>query len=316
MTIIKCDRLNRIFITGISGFLGASLGNILVQRKEKFSIIGIYNSYQDLHLKIPNLETAKSDIKDVSKLRSIVQKFKPDTIIHCAALRDLEYCQSHPKEAEHVNIQGTENIVQVCNEMDSKLIFISSDMVFPGDDAKYTETSKRRPINLYGETKKIAEDLVMNNLPANSWIIIRLSRLYGLHPLKRRLDFVGSLREKLEQKVRIKLQTDEYRNNTYIPWAAKMIIELCQEGVTGIFNVCGSECIDKFTFGNMIAEEFDLPTELITPITTDELNSRVNRPKKLLLDNSKLKTKVDELNLMPTIRDTLKTLKHQSLLEN
>jgi len=223
----------------------------------------------------------------------------------------LEYCEAALNEAFEVNTSGTENVARCCKEFGAKLVFISTDNVFFGSDSLYTESSKQRPANVYGETKTAAEKYVMNLLSKNahSWLIIRLSVLYGYHPLSRRADFVSFVIDKLKQNEKVQLFMDKYRNFTYLEWLAKVILMLSRRECGGIYHVCGDECINNLDFGMMIAEEFGLPKEPIIPSRTDDLTKDVVRPKKIILDNSKLRAELGEDAMMPTIRKTLDQIK-------
>lgn len=316
-TIYKeSDCVNKILITGVSGLLGATLAiklnETFLDTNKDTIIFGLYNSYQNLTNERLCIKAIKVDITDSAELRTLCQKVKPDIIIHCAALRDLELCAQQPKQAKLVNFEATKEIVNICNDLDTKLVFISTDMVFDGDEPKFIETSARKPMNVYGETKKLGEDCIMNNMDEGTWTIIRTSRLFGKHPLLRRNDFVGSVIEQLKRGQGLKLPVDEYRNNTYVKWAAEAIIKLYLKDVSGIFHVCGNECINKFDWGQMIAEEFKLHMDLILPIKMEDITSKVTRPGEVVLDNTKLRGELDEEEMMPSIREILRIMANEN----
>jgi dTDP-4-dehydrorhamnose reductase len=306
--------VQKILITGVSGFLGLSLVNSYNETANENEVIitGLYNSYQKLPKKYLGMDSYKVDITDTAELNKICQKVKPDIIIHCAALRDLEFCDENPELADQVNYKATEELVRSCTDLGSRLVFISTDMVFDGSEPRFAETSARKPVNKYGETKMSAEDSVMNYMEDGAWLIIRTSRLFGHHPLSRRTDFVGSVIEQLKRRQGLKLPIDEYRNNSHVTWCAQVIIELLEKNATGIYHVCGDECINKFDFGQMIAESFELPMDLIIPMKMEDYNSEVIRPKKVILDNSKLLSELGPEARMQSIQNILHKMAEES----
>jgi dTDP-4-dehydrorhamnose reductase len=271
----------------------------------------------------------KVDITNEMNLMKILQKNQPDLIIHSAAIRDLEFCEINIVHAKKVNIQATTSIINFCNNTNSKLYFISTDMVFPGSEKKFSESSIMKPLNYYGNTKVQAETLIESNLEPDNWLIARISRLYGPHPLNRRKDFIETIIGINEKNKEINLLIDEYRNITYTPWAAKVIIQLIERNHIGRFHICGNENISKFEWGKLIVDKFDLNEKIIKSINYSDLikeyqqqiseqknkNSETHiynpliRPKKLILDNSKLLSTIGAKSLMPSISETLKEIK-------
>ncbi len=322
------DRLRKILITGSSGFLGAILVESFFKEpwadQDHTQILGLYNKYNDLPTKWPNQQpkvdvsfvTGRVDIRDVKALTDIVTDFSPDIVIHCAALRDLEYCESYPAKAGSVNVVGTENMVSLCNKLGCKLVYISTDMVYDGTATLYNETSGLHPVNEYGKSKAAGEELVRNGLHTDSWTIIRISRLYGVHPLGREPDLARTILERTGNNQEVVLPTDEYRNVTYAPWAAKAIIALSKHNAFGVFHVCGDLPISKYDFGIMIAKQFGSSTERIKPVSSEHYQMSnashgpaVTRPKRVMLNNTKLRTIIGSKSMMPTIADTLKMFK-------
>jgi dTDP-4-dehydrorhamnose reductase len=307
--------LKKVLITGTSGLLGAKLVNSLVTNFEDISCLGLYNIYQDtfsgLSQQSSNLKFEQVDIRDEKTLEKVFDYFSPDTVIHCAALRELEYCETHPQQAQEVNVTGTEYIAKCCKELGARLVFISTDIIFDGSEEKYSESSEPRPLNVYGNTKATSEQLIGDILPDDRWLIIRLSVLYGHHLLGRRKDFVEFVVEKLISNQKVQLFSDKFRNITYLEWVSQTILRLCDNDSTGIFHVCGDECLNNLVWGEMIADVFGLNENLIIPTTMEEVLKGITRPKRIFLDNSKLRTFMGEENMMPQVRETLIDIKKQ-----
>ena len=304
--------MQRIFITGISGFLGITLADIFYDHSNEYTIQGQYNNYKAFPDEMPHLDALKLDITDMDRLRDVIIKFEPDMILHCAALRDLSYCETHPNEAEHVNVTGTENIVQLCDELGLKLVLLSTDLVFSGEEIRYVEASETEPLNKYAETKVACEKLVRRRLQSDQWLIVRVSVLFGIHRLLRRADFVKFILNRLRKNQEVKVFYDKYRNVTHVSWAAKAIKMLIDSGAVGVYHVCGDECINYQEWSEMIAAEFELSPELLVPVPLTDFKSSFVNPKKIQMDNSKLRQTIGSGAMMPSIRMVLQKLKTES----
>ena len=116
--------MKKIFVTGGSGLLGSK---IIRHNSAEFEIIGAFNAHP---FELSGAETVQIDITNPSKTIIAISELAPDCIIHSAALRDMDYCERYPEAAWQTNVDGTRNIVNACNEIGAKLIFISTDMVF------------------------------------------------------------------------------------------------------------------------------------------------------------------------------------------
>ncbi len=307
--------MKKVLITGTSGFLGSKLVNSLVKNCEDISCLGLYNIYQDtfsgLSQQSSNIKFEQVDIRDEKTLVKVFNNFSPDTVLHCAAIRDLEYCETHPQQANDVNVKGTEYITKCCKELGATLVFISTDIIFDGSEDKYTESSEPKPLNVYGNTKATSENFIIDMLSDNRWLIIRLSVLYGHHLLGRRKDFVEFVVEKLIHNQEVQLFSDKFRNISYLDWVSQTILRLCDSNSTGIFHVCGDECLNNQAWGEIIADVLGLNENLIISVTMEEVLKGITRPKKIFLDNSKLRSVIGVENMMPKVKETLIEIKKQ-----
>jgi len=166
----------KTLITGVTGLLGRT---IVFENKEILDIIGGYypeKKYETLN----NLKNKYLlDIRDLKKIKEIVTNEKIEVIINCASLANVDYVETHKEEAYNTNYCGTKNIVDLCKEYKIKLVQISSNAVYDGNNPLYNENSKRNPINYYGNLKVMEEDYVMTNL--ENFVIIRPILMYGLN---------------------------------------------------------------------------------------------------------------------------------------
>ena len=151
-TNLKQDvkEISRVMITGPSGFLGCRLN---IYYKEKYTLF------------CPRHD--EMDITSEDSVMKYLAENRPDVVIHCAAISSTGYCQEHPEESFRVNVLGTENLAKACKEVDTKLIYMSSDQVYNGTAKKglLTEEVPLYPVSVYGKDKREAERRVQQILP-------------------------------------------------------------------------------------------------------------------------------------------------------
>ncbi|GAL35372.1 dTDP-4-dehydrorhamnose reductase [Vibrio maritimus] len=107
-------------------------------------------------------------------------EFKPDFVIHAAAIAVTDFCNQHPDVAHKVNVQGAINVANACKAIGAKLVFISTEQVFNGnpESGPYTEDSTPVPDTVYGQNKLEAEKELASILP-EMWVL-RFTWLFGL----------------------------------------------------------------------------------------------------------------------------------------
>lgn len=268
-----------ILITGGSGFLG---GNLIVQISQRFNIYSTYNTV------IPNFKNqTRLDITNEKEVFDILLEIKPDVIIHTAAMTNINKCFLDKVSCWKVNVEGTKNIVSAAEHIGSRLIYISTDMVYSGNESFYTETSEPKPICYYGKTKLEAEKIV--GVSKLSYIIARVSLIYGLSKNNRKI-FSEEIIKLLKQQRVIKLFTDEYRTPIYIDDLCKILFTLIDKSdLTGIFNISGDERVSRYEFGERLADLFGFSKKLLEPISIDDFNFLNKRPKDCSTSNLKIK---------------------------
>src|SRR3989338_1286127 len=121
---MKDDRKKRMLITGVSGLLGNNLAFCL---KDTYDILGLYHTYR---VEIDGIRTGSVDLTSKDGLGEFIEEFQPDIIVHCAAQADVDACEKEPREAERMNVLGTQNLLRNLNGQMTKVIFISTDLVY------------------------------------------------------------------------------------------------------------------------------------------------------------------------------------------
>lgn len=163
---------HRIVVTGGAGFIGSNLIKKLIHRNNE--VLAIDNLFVGKEKSIPEgCLFEKVDIRS-NEIKKILNMFEPDVIIHLAALHYIPYCNNNPEETFNVNVMGTKNLLDSYNP--ESFVFASSAAVYPISNFPLKEEAFG-PIDIYGKTKLIGEDLV--KLYCNNHIIGRFFNVYG-----------------------------------------------------------------------------------------------------------------------------------------
>lgn len=287
--------MERLFITGGSGLLGSKFNRFA----DDYEVITTYNSN-------PRENAVKLDITDGKDVRDKIESLTPDLVVHSAALTNVDYCEDHQEEAYKINAQATLNIAEACKKVDAKLIYVSTDFVFDGEEGSYSEDHKTNPVSYYGLSKLKGEEFVQNT--GGNYAITRVSVLYGLHT---NFNFVTWVINELRAENQINIVTDEYNSPTYADNAAEAILNIYANDKTGIYHIAGDERINRFKFAENIARIFELDETLINPIKSEELTRKAQRPMDSSLSVEKAKNDLDIklLNTVNGLKEMKKVMK-------
>lgn len=265
-------------VIGASGFIGNSLYSLL--KKNRKEVIGTYFSYEK-----PNLFF--SDMTKKSDLEILFNKHTPNITYMPAFIPGVDNCEKS-EETNVVNKNGIRNVVDICKEYNSKLIFYSSDYIFNGISGPYLETEKYNPINRYGSTKVICEKYV-KELP--DFLIIRTTIVYGYDINSK--NFLMTLVSDLKNNKKRRVPIDQIGSPTYVKDLVNISLELVNKSKKGIYNVAGPDLCTRYEFALKIARIFELNENLIIPVSTSELKQKAKRPLKAGLLIDKIRTEID-----------------------
>ncbi len=272
--------MNRIMITGVSGFFGWNLFHCL---KSRYRILGMYGCHRP---RITGGKLFPLDIRDGTAVDRVCREFTPEIIIHAAAVTSPAECMNNKERAREINVTGTENIARAAREKDARLIFISTDRVFDGKKGDYNETDIPLPLGHYGKTKLAGEELVRAITP--DYLILRLPLMYG-PPSPFHGSFLEFMLEGFRSQSTINLFTDQYRTPLYVEDAGRGIeLILDHPELTGLYHLGGSERVNRADFGYRMAEIFGLDPAIINQIRMDERSSIPPTPADVSLNSDKL----------------------------
>ena len=167
------DALNRptLLVTGASGFLGWHLCH---QATLDWNVIGVCRSTST---SIRNVDVQTVDLTKSVQVAALLDSIKPDAVIHAAALANPNTCEQTPAVSERINVGTTRQIAAWCGHASVPMVFTSTDLVFNGLEAPYSELDPPSPICVYGEHKLAAERVVLDHAP--NGLVCRLPLMFG-----------------------------------------------------------------------------------------------------------------------------------------
>jgi dTDP-4-dehydrorhamnose reductase len=273
----------KILITGGSGLLGQYL-NIRLSRDH--SILTLYNK------NIRNCKkfnSARSDITDSADLKKIFDSFKPDIVIHTAAISNaILASQIDPGFVYETNVNATRVIAELCAENNSRLIYTSTDLVYAGyRGSMLKEEAKLIPVSIYAETKLMGEIKIKETF--DNYLILRIALLYGFG-LNKSYNHFHQMYLNLKDGIPVKLFTDQFRTPIELSNAAEIISYLIKSDVNkDTINIGGIERVSRYTMGEMLCEIAGFDKNLLQPISMDEIPD-LPKVEDVSLDTSRLQS--------------------------
>ncbi len=274
-------KTQKILITGANGLLGFHLTRVM---SEKYSILA--TDIQD-HSFTSGFNYRPLDISCREDIFTVCSDFKPDIILNAAAYTNVDDCETNVETAFLVNARGPLFLAEWCLQNRAKLIHISTDYIFNGQNGPYKETDTPDPVSVYGLTKLAGEAQIRRLL--SNYLIVRTNVLFGKGPTEK-ASFVRWVVDSLRAQRLIHIVDDQYNNPTWSDDLASAVRVLLEINLTGVINYGGLDYMNRYEFARLICRVFDLDTGLINPVSTERLALAAPRPLKGGLDISRIKT--------------------------
>ena len=258
--------------------LGSSFCRLYVYTNEVYAI------HRDIKSYVPCSADFSLDLMNRGKLKKIFSRIKPDLVIHCAGLTNVDKCEKIPELAYDANVIVTKHIAQICAK-ETKLVYISSDQVYGETDDHSESNIELKPMNMYGKTKLQGEHQVQEN--STDHIIIR-TNIFGWNAKPGKIHSAEWIYNSLKKKESIVLFDDYIFSPIYTEYLGEILMQLVRMDFIGIVNVGSKEPCTKYEFGMQLSEVFGFDKSLITKGSITEHDFAALRPNNLTLNPKKL----------------------------
>lgn len=237
------------------------------------------------------LTHADIEVSDMDSVKRALNKHQPDVIINTAAFHRVDDCEADPVKSFQVNSLGARNVAVVAQELGAKLIHISTDYIFGGENESqttpYSEFDTPVPLSIYGKSKLAGESLIQHL--CSRYFIIRTSGLFGIAGSSGKGgNFVETMLRLGQERDELRVVNDQVFSPTYTKDLAGKITQLLSTEYYGIYHITNSGACSWYDFTKEILRLAGLQTPVI-PITSDQYPQKARRPHFSVLDNYHLR---------------------------
>ena len=287
--------MTKILITGGSGLLGSKLIEL---SDKKWDIFPTYKNNKIFHNNAFPLE-----LKNKKAIEKLIDKIKPDLVIHTAAITNIDWAESHPNETFEINVNSTKSLLSCAKNIEADFFYISTDSVFDGEKGCYNENDIPNPINVYSKSKFEAEKIVEEY---EQTTVIRTS-FFGFLTFSERESFPIQILNNLIHKKPIYAAVDKINNSLMVSKLVEAIYCLYEKNVDGIFHVASTDYMNSYEFAVNASKFLGVDKNFINKITLKNIFS----DKKLVCRplNTSLNTrKASKFITLPTMKESIKIL--------
>lgn len=267
----------RLLVTGACGLLGA---HVVAAARDRYEVFGI-----DRHpwWGEKPLQLMSGDLRDSEFSRTVWSDVRPDVVVHCAAMIDVDACERDPASAYLMNADVTGTLARLTGPSGT-FVYVTTDSVFAGDRAMMTEGDLPCPRTVYARSKLHGEwNTQLSGAPA----IVARTNVYGWSSGSKRT-FGEWLAGALEAGIPITLFDDAFFTPTYVVHLADMLLALVEGGHRGLFHVTGSERVSKYDFGIQLATQAGWGTGAVTRGSIGAANQVATRPRDMSLSSARV----------------------------
>ena len=268
--------MKKIIVTGSNGLLGQKVTALSIQDPE-IELIATSIGPNRHNLK-DGYTYEELDVLDLDRLNELVEIYQPDSIIHTAAMTNVDACEAERAKCYALNVQSVKNLVDVCESKGIQFVHLSTDFIFDGENGPYTEEAEPNPLSYYGETK-LESELILKNSSCR-WAILRTIIVYGVVNDMSRSNIVLWAKGALEKGEPIHVVNDQWRMPTLAEDLAACCLLAVKKNASGVFNASGKDLMSILEIVERVADHYGLNKSLIKAISAESLNQVAKRPKK------------------------------------
>ncbi len=272
----------KILVTGVGGQLGFDVARVL----------------KDRNIDYVGADLQEFDITDFAAAHAFITEHKPDAVIHCSAYTAVDAAEDNKELCYKVNVTGTENIARICKGIGAKMMYISTDYVFPGTgDCFYEVDAETKPINHYGLTKFEGEKAVQTIL--KDYYIVRISWVFG----ENGNNFIDTMVRLGSERAELNVVADQIGSPTYTFDLAPLLCDMIASDKYGVYHATNEGICSWADFAEEIFKCAGIDCK-VNHITSAEYPTKAKRPFNSRLSKAKL---VEEgFKLLPPWQDAVK----------
>ena len=303
----------KVLVTGVAGQLGHDVMNELAKRGYEGVGSDIKEAYSGVQDGTPvvSMPYVPMDITDAASVEKVLTEVAPDAVVHCAAWTAVDAAEDEDKQelVRAVNVNGTQNIANVCKKLDCKMVYTSTDYVFDGQGTEpwQPDCKDYKPLSVYGETKLGGELAVANTL--SKYFIVRIAWVFG----KNGNNFIKTMLKVGKTHDKLTVVSDQIGTPTYTYDLARLLVDMIETEKYGYYHATNEGGFiswydfTKEIFRQAVAlghTEYSEEKIEVKPVTTAEYGvSKAARPFNSRLDKSKLVE--NGFEPLPTWQDAL-----------
>ena len=266
--------MKTILVTGSNGLLGQKITE-KVLKEGGANLISTAKGENRFPIK-EGYSYAEMDILNPEEVKAVVSKYKPDAIIHTAAMTNVDTCEEQKELAFDLNVASVIMLTAVCEEYNIQFIHLSTDFIFDGEDGPYNEEAAPNPLSYYGETKLLAEEAIKKSTA--KWTILRTIIVYGIVSDMSRSNIVLWAKGALEKGNPINVVNDQWRMPTLAEDLADCCLLAVEHNSQGVYNASGKDMMSISELVGKVADFWGLDKSLINEISATTLNQTAKRP--------------------------------------
>ena len=291
----------RLLVVGANGLLGSNVVHAGQQRG--WSVCGTYHSTRPGF----DIPLTQFDLQRYGSFADVLTEHDPDVVVNCAAMTDVDGCETEPERARVLNGDAPGELAAACTANDVEFVHVSTDYVFDGTERhSYTESAETNPRQVYGESKLAGEQAVTEE--TTDALVARLSFVWGIHRSTGDLTgFPAWVRGRLRSGDTVPLFTDQWVTPTRAGQAAETLLDLIEQDATGLFHVACSSCVSPYEFGEVIAEYVDAGEDLLSKGSMEDVERDATRPTCSCLDVERVEATLGRSQ--PTIREDVEAVR-------
>jgi len=257
----------RVLVTGASGLLGEAICNAVQKNHEVKALKG----------------RADGDITEAGGIIEKIGSFDPDVVIHAAAIKDPDTAEKDPKMAYLVNCIGVRNVALASRKAGAKMLYISTESVFDGGKrAPYYEYEKTNPVNVYGRTKLMGEQITTSLV--EKYFIVRLPLLFG-YTGKPQDNIILKTVGRIKKGEKVVAGADQYSQPTYVDMVADVVAKLIETDYYGIYHVSNQGSASRYELHKAALKYLRMDDSNLVPASDVNMNRPAMRQRYVAMHN-------------------------------